>query len=391
LHPNSILLNHATDDLSFYYGKRKSREKENKEIPGKIAFRGLSEKKGNIFLLKNDIDKIHLKYNNYISSPFSIYAIGTETIIKCNYTKINDINNNNSNKDNKKKEEDLKKKYVEFVMQNKIFLLSKDLDLYCNIIEFAPKYIIYNKLKSKLILSAKNNDEMHILQPGQREPFYFFGEGENNEILMTINEKDEDWDYSFPFTYQNQNLITIQLLNNKRTKRKFINISSKLLNISTLLTFSEAKINNARVRIDNYSSSISMKVYQQGYQNRELFLDPCSKSIFAWPSQKSKKIIRFNFGFGELSKCPIMISHQTQYNILTENLVVIKNDDDKTTNKYPYEETIPIYNNYYLGQMIKLIISTDGEKFIIKIVDVDNNPQKKNNSKIGRNGIPSRN
>ena len=51
LHPNSILLNHATDDLSFYYGKRKSREKENKEIPGKIAFRGLSEKKENIIII----------------------------------------------------------------------------------------------------------------------------------------------------------------------------------------------------------------------------------------------------------------------------------------------------------------------------------------------------
>jgi hypothetical protein len=380
LHPNSVLLNHASDELFFYYGKRKSKEKENKEIPGKIAFRGLTERKGNIFLLKNDIDKIHLKYNNYISSPFSIDAIGTETIIKCIYTKINDISNN-INKDDKKKnnkiEGDLKKKYVEFVMQNKIFLLSKDLDLYCNIIEFAPKYIIYNKLKNRLILSSKINNDMHIFQPGQREPFYFFGEGENNEIYMTITEKGEDWDYSFPFTYGNQNLITIQLLNNKRTKRKFINISSKLLNISTLLTFSEAKINNARIRIDNYSSSISMKVYQQGYQNSELFLDPCSKSIFAWPSLKSKKIIRFSFGFGELSKCPIMISHQTQYNILTENLEVTKNDEDKLIQKYPYEEIIPIYNNYYLGQTIKLTISTDGEKFIIKIFDEDSNPQKK--------------
>ena len=65
-----------------------------------------------------------------------------------------------------------------------------------------------------------------------------------------------------------------------------------------------------------------MKVYQQGYQNSEIFLNPCSKSIFAWPSQKSKKIIRFNFGFGELSKCPIMISHTTQYEISPENLKV---------------------------------------------------------------------
>ena len=46
LHPNSILLNHASDELLFYYGKRKAIEKENKEIPGKIEFRGLKDKKG---------------------------------------------------------------------------------------------------------------------------------------------------------------------------------------------------------------------------------------------------------------------------------------------------------------------------------------------------------
>ena len=51
LHPNSILLNHASDELLFYYGKRKAKEKENKEIPGKIDLRGLTDKKGNIAIL----------------------------------------------------------------------------------------------------------------------------------------------------------------------------------------------------------------------------------------------------------------------------------------------------------------------------------------------------
>ena len=376
LHPVSILLNHGSDDLCFYYGKRKNREKENKEIPGKIAYKGLSEKKGNIFLLKNDVNKIHIKYNNYLSEPFSIDAIGTETIIKCNYSIINDLNTDKKKNINKKEEKELKKKYVEFVMQNKIFLLAKDLYLYCNIIEFAPKYIIYNKLKTRLIISGKKDNHMHILQPSQRDAFYFFGEGEQYEIYISIFDKDENWDYSYPFSIQNQNLMTIQLLNSSKTKRKFINISSKIFNISTLLTFSEAKIKNARIRIDNYSSSISMKIYQQGFQNSEIFLDPCSKSIFSWPSQKSKKIIRFNFGFGELSKFPIMISHQTQYEILPENLIVIKSDDNKETKMYPYKEVIHIYNNYYFGQTVKLTISTDGEKFIIKIFDEENTNQK---------------
>ena len=113
------------------------------------------------------------------------------------------------------------------------------------------------------MIRGEKDNQIHILQPGERDVFYFFGEGEQYEIKISIIDKDENWSYSLPFVIQNQSLMTIQLLNYKKTKRKFINISSKIFNISNLLTFTEAKINNARIRINNYSSSISMKVYQK--------------------------------------------------------------------------------------------------------------------------------
>ena len=369
LHPNSILLNHASDELLFFYGKRKTRDKENKEIPGKIEFRGLTDKKGNIFLLKNDTEKIHLKFNNYISDPFPLDAIGTETIIKCKY-KIHDNNNaKKKNEININEEEKNKDKFIEFVMQNKIYLLSKDLDLYCNIIEFVPRFILYNKLKHRLILSGNKNKDLLIMQPEQREAFYFFGLGQSSELIMTIHEKNMEWEYSYPFSIDSTNLTTVQLVNSDKTKKKFINISSKLFGISNVLVITEAQINNSRIKIDNYSSSISLKVYQQGFINNEVYLNPCSQTIFAWPSAKDKKIIRFNFGFGELDKCCIMVNHKTKYEILNEKIEIIKGKNNKESKLYPYEENIPIYNNFYQGQMIKLIISTDGEKFSIKIYD----------------------
>ena len=369
LHPKSILLNHASDELLFFYGKRKAKEKENKEIPGKVEFRGLTDKKGNIFLLKNDTEKIHLKYNNYISEPFSLDAIGTETIIKCNYKIPENNNPKKKNEINLIEEEKNKNKYIEFIMQNKIYLLAKDLDLYCNIIEFVPRFILYNKLKYRLILSGNKNKDLIIMQPEQREAFYFFGLGESGDLKMTIHDKNEEWDYSHYFSIDNRNLTTVQLVNSKKTKKKFINISSKLFGISNVLVIMEAKINNSRVKIDNYSSSISLKVYQQGYINNEVYLNPCSQTIFAWPSMKDKKIIRFNFGFGDLDKCCIMVNHKTKYEILYEKIEIIKGKNNKESRMYPYEETIPIYNNFYQGQMVKLVISTDGEKFSIKIYD----------------------
>ena len=64
-----------------------------------------------------------------------------------------------------------------------------------------------------------------------------------------------------------------------------------------------------------------------------------------------------------------MVNHKTKYEILNENIEVIKGKNNKESKMYPYEEVIPIYKNYYHGQMIKLAFSTDGEKFIVKIFD----------------------
>ena len=384
LHPNSILVNHASDELLFYYGKRKTKEKENKEIPGKIDLRGLSDKKGNIFLLKNDTEKIHLKFKNYLSEPFPLDLIGTETIIKCKYkNKLSEPkdtekrrNNNNEINNQINNNEDNKKTFIEFIMQNKIYLLAKDLDLYCNIIEFLPRFIIYNKLKCKLIIMHKKTKDLCIMQPDGREPFYFFGEGENVELSLNIDQKNEKWEYSAPFSIGNRNLTTIQLVDSNNTKRKFINITSKLFGISTVLTFTEAKINTSRIRIDNYSSNISVKVYQHGSINNEVYLNPGTKSIFVWPNMNSKKILKFNFGFGELNDCCVMINHKTKYEILNENLEVIKGKDNKESHFYPYNEKIILYKNDYYGQMIELNISTDGEKFLIKISDYNYLSQK---------------
>ena len=386
LHPNSILLNHATDELLFYYGKRKTKEKENKEIPGKIDLRGLTDKKGNIFLLKNDTEKIHLKYKNFISDPFPLDLIGTETIIKCKYKnklsdgkdteKKNKKNNNENNIIINNEENKKTNTFIEFIMQNKIYLLAKDLDLYCNIIEFVPRFIIYNKLKCKLIIMNKKSKDLFIMQPDGREPFYFFAEGENVELSLNIDEKNEKWEYSYPFSIGNRNLTTVQLVDSNKTKKKFINISSKLFGISTVLIITEAKINTSRIRIDNYSSSISVKVYQHGSINDEVYLNPCTKSIFVWPNINSRKILKFNFGFGELDDCCVMINHKTKYEILNEKLEVIKGKNNTESELYPYKEKITLYKNDYYGQMIELNISTDGEKFIIKIFDYNYKVQK---------------
>ena len=68
-----------------------------------------------------------------------------------------------------------------------------------------------------------------------------------------------------------------------------------------------------------------------------------------------------------------MVNHKTKYDLLNDNLKITKVIDAKKKKKYkryPYEENIPVYNENNQGQIVKLLISTDGEKFLIKIIDI---------------------
>ena len=110
LHPNTVLINQVSGDLSFFYGS----SSKDDEIPGKGEI-------GTVFLLKSDFTNIHVRLKNYISDSFIADKPGTSRVVRC-----------------KKKKEN---KYKEFVMQNSLYLIATDLDLYCNIIDFEPKIL----------------------------------------------------------------------------------------------------------------------------------------------------------------------------------------------------------------------------------------------------------
>ena len=81
---------------------------------------------------------------------------------------------------------------------------------------------------------------------------------------------------------------------------------------------------NCQVINENVSDvDLNIYPYKVTLTNNEVYLNPCTQSIFAWHSIKDKKILRFNFGFGELDKCCIMVNHKTKYELFIQHILFL--------------------------------------------------------------------
>ena len=356
LHPNSVLIDHSGLNCYFYYGKE---IKKQNLIPGKGSF-------GNIWLLKYDQNILNMKCNEYqlefLGKPFNVEAVGTANSIECVNKKEN--------------------RFIEFIVQNNIFLLATDLTLYCNIINIYPKYILSNGLNENILIIDNKNSYI-TLNSKNNCAFDFFGYGENYPFYLLICDKEEKWEKSSQIYLNDCKFQTIVLNSVDKSKKRFINFSKKMEGVITYIFIENSTFEKARVTIENYSSVISLNVYQYKYPNYPNYVDCLNRSIFVWPNIKENNIIKINFGIGRLNKRPIMITHNKLYELFNEYICLYYNNQ-RFMNKYPYNEVIKIHENQNVGYKIRLIIINNGISFKIRVYDeiINNIENKIGNTEI---------
>lgn len=349
LHPNTVLIDQTSNGLTFYYGN----PSKNDEIPGKGEI-------GTVFLLKSDVTNIHAKLQDYVSESFMADKPGTSRVIRC-----------------KKKKEN---KYHEFILQNTLYLIANDLDLYCNIIDFEPKIVLWNELKEDIFITYTKGDDIEsmLLQSDKKCSFTFFGYGEKIEldflivpIGTNINDAYDNKDtYNLiePFVLNQRQFTTLFFVNKEKTKRRFINLRMMLKGIITYYIFKEATIETSKITIENHSARVSLKAYQDKYEQYPFYLDPLSSSIFTWVQQNDKNEICFQIGIGKLAYRPIMHVHDTKYELIDDKINVIK-EGINDVNSFPYQKIIRVTTSRYSGYDLILKIIYDGAKYLIKIDD----------------------
>ncbi len=308
------------------------------------------KEKGNVFLL-SDETYISFEHEGLFSEPYSLNGIGISTMVECSKGE----------------------KVFEFVMHSELSLVAQDLEVYTTIINFSPRFILYNKLNCPLVVRLKNSTPTLLLQVNDKKPFFFFGQRPNNLVCfrpMETKEKEQTsgsmWNYSNGVSLTNNNLITIQLFSLTNRERKFINMEKKLEGSSTFVIISETTYENSQFIIENYSRNISMRVCQENFDRFSEYIDTCSKSVFSWDYNVSN-VICFEFLIGPLNRRPFATKNSFKRLEIYEDKIIM---NKRIILTYPSSEIIHLRTSQYGGFVLKLEVSTDGMRKIIKLKDI---------------------
>ena len=381
IHPKTMLINHTNFTIEFYYGKINLKNpKKNIKILGKNLA-------SNVFIINNNEKNISIKCNEiYFSDNIDIDLLGNNIIKLYNIKEP--------------------QKTIEFIMKITINLVAKDLDIYCKVIEFFPKFVIYNLLKEDVIIkcynkeisvvnNVENNKEFLFLKSGDKNNFDFFGKSEKCRFTLTICNDDEiynennknnnnnnknlldKWKISYPFVLADEKLITIEIMNKLKTKKRYINLEKNMNDVMSIISIKDSNTKNCKIIVENYSKKISCKMFQENYPNNITYINCLSKNIFAFTNQNDRKIIKFFFGFGDLKNRPIMNLISKKFEI-SDTKIKLYNNNIIKSEEYPFKHNIFINENKYLGHCLEIRFETDGLRIKIKIKDKMQNDDDKN-------------
>ena len=406
IYSNAVIINHTMLNLKLHYliGKKLT------EIPGQGNY--ICENK-NIFLISDE--KLLLfevldnegKTINCLSEPISLNTIGLITTIEC------------------KKNKEL---IYEFIEDSHLSLVSKDLEIYTNIIRILPKFIIVNDLMVDIYICLSNGyfsnkTSPDLIKTKEKKPFNFYGFGSNSQIAFRPIEDDinktyqsgSKWNWSSILNLVTSNYMTLQIPGINPLENKYINLEKKIIESVSYIVLSETNFKNCQFLIENKCTNKSFKIFQSSYESLSEFINSKSKKIFSWANYNHKLYLNidcYNTADIESLKNEFLFSDthkinnnnqnknennisklfliRKEYEIKDEGVLILKDQNllkidytftgNNSLNKYPFEQIInyeisnPQNNNK--NNIITLestcfiiTITTDGYKKIIKFSD----------------------
>jgi hypothetical protein len=344
IYSNSIIIDNTLMNLKFFYSKDKNKFQE-------IA--GQKDSVHKNILMHSDEKFITIKYNNVASEPQPINTVGISSIVECRNMEA----------------------VYEFNLSTNLSLVAKDLELYSVLVSISPRFVIYNNLKIPILLCLhKGNSVPETIIPNEKRPYYFCGMTANSLVCLRPIEEDENlhyhsgskWNWSLPISLINSGLMTIQISGIRSFEKKYINMEKKIEDNTTFVILNEADYTNAQFIVENYSSYISMKIYQQNYELSPEYLNIKSRCMYAWSDYNDAKIMNIEFLIGDITDRPLCPKRNIpkSYEILDDRIII-----DGEGLVYPVNDIINIKKDSYSGYLVKMEIFTDGMKKTIRFTD----------------------
>ena len=251
------------NQIQFYYGNRANN----------LSLVPCQNEIANIFILNQKEQNLWISCKRILSNKIELETLS-------NITDITIENKDQSTKYN-------------FILESKISLVDKEMNIYSIILTLRPKYYILNKTQymlNVLLQDAKQN--VKSFPSGKMIQYDFFGYDEKTKVIFrpyALQSNAVDFCESNAFSIIDPNIRTISIVD-LDCKVHFFNIERHNEETSTLIVVKPANENTSQITIEN-KSDVDLEVNQENCISSRIKIEAKTKNVFTWHNHYTHKII----------------------------------------------------------------------------------------------------
>ena len=192
-----------------------------------------------------------------------------------------------------------------FILESKISLVDKEMNIYANVLTLRPKFYINNKTSYRInVYIADNKSKVKAFPNGKKYQYDFFGFNDKTKLIFrpydTMNNK-EDFLESNPFALTDINIRTISMVDTNAIVH-FFNIERHNEENSTIIEIKDANENTSQMLIVNKLSDAQVDVYQENNISSRIVVECNRKQIFTWHNHYTLKLLSLKTSYMKQSK-----------------------------------------------------------------------------------------
>ena len=277
IYASTVLINlcELDSEVKFYYGNKSN----------SLSLIPTQENIANVFIVNPNQENIYVSSHRMLSKKIALKTLANITEVTCG-------------------EEKSEIKY-NFILESKISLVDKEMNIYANVLTLRPKFYINNKTSYLFnVYIADNKSKVKAFPNGKKYQYDFFGFNDKTKLIFrpydTMNNK-EDFLESNPFALTDINIRTISMVDTNAIVH-FFNIERHNEENSTIIEIKDANENTSQMLIVNKLSDAQVDVYQENNISSRIVVECNRKQIFTWHNHYTLKLLSLKTSYMKQSK-----------------------------------------------------------------------------------------
>ena len=325
IYASTVLINlcDLDSEVKFYYGNKAN----------SLSLIPTQENIANVFIVNPNQENIFIASHRMLSKKIELKTLANITEVTCG--------------------EDKSQIKYNFILESKISLVDKEMNIYANVLTLRPKFYISNKTSYLFnVYIAEDKSKVKAFPNGKKYQYDFFGFSDKTKLILrpydTMNNK-EDFLESNPFAITDTNIRTISMVDTNAVVH-FFNIERHNEENSSIIEIKDANENTSQMLIVNKLQDAQVDVYQENNISSRIVVECNRKQVFTWHNHYTLKLLSFKTNFMKQSK-KIKINYNNVDGNSFPYTMTIKDDRGKDIN----------VNFIVAGPQVKIIVDDNDE------------------------------